>query len=110
VPVSRKKTGAQKGVIQRVKKRGMVVVARSVGLTRGAPKKSRVVIEGHEDHDRSAEHVHRFQANPMGSTGGAHGRKVWQEWPKKKRSTKRSGAGARRDCAAWVPLWAALPE
>src|SRR5580698_6063510 len=40
VPTSRKKTGAQKCVIQRVKKSGTVVVARLVGLT-GRPRKSR---------------------------------------------------------------------
>jgi len=41
VPVSRKKTGAQKWVIQRVKKSGTLVCVKSVGLTPGAPKKSR---------------------------------------------------------------------
>jgi hypothetical protein len=41
VPVSRKNTGAQMCVIQRVKKSGPVVVARSVGLTASEPKKSR---------------------------------------------------------------------
>jgi hypothetical protein len=38
VPVSRKKVGAQKCVIHRVKKSGTVVVAGSVGLTATAPK------------------------------------------------------------------------
>src|SRR5690349_14592057 len=42
VPVSRKKVGAQKWVIQRVKKSGIVVVAGSVGLMPEVPKKSRV--------------------------------------------------------------------
>ena len=42
VPVNRKKTGAQMWVIQRVKKRGAVVLARLVGLAPKVPKKSRV--------------------------------------------------------------------
>ena len=41
VPVSRKKTGAQKWVIQRVKKSATEAVARLVGEP-GTPKKSRV--------------------------------------------------------------------
>lgn len=42
VPVSRKKVGAQKWVIQRVKNSGIVVVAGLVGLMPELPKKSRV--------------------------------------------------------------------
>src|SRR4026207_663132 len=42
VPVSRKKTGAQRWVIHRVKNRGAVVAERLVGLAPNVPKKSRV--------------------------------------------------------------------
>ena len=41
VPVSRKKVGAQRCVIQRVRNSGTVVCARFVGLSPGTPKKSR---------------------------------------------------------------------
>ncbi len=42
VPVSKKNTGAQKYVIQRVRKRPALALERSVGFWPGMPKKSRV--------------------------------------------------------------------
>ncbi len=69
VPVSRKKTGAQKCVIQRVKNSGMVVWAGSVGLKPVLPKKSRVVIERHEDHDYTANDINGFEADAFRRDG-----------------------------------------
>ena len=57
VPVSRKKTGAQKCVIQRVKNSGIVVWDRFGGAEAGLAKEVASVIERHQDHDDAAEDV-----------------------------------------------------
>ena len=66
MPVSRKNTGAQKCVIQRVRNSAAVAV-REVGrvLARDAEEVARVV-ERHQDHDHAAHDVDRFEARASG--------------------------------------------
>ena len=66
MPVSRKKTGAQKCVIHRVKNNGTVVWVGSVGLKAGLSKEVTRMIERHQNHDDAAKEVNRFEAEALG--------------------------------------------
>ena len=70
VPARKTKVGAQKCVIQRVKKSAGVVVAMSVGRVEKLPKKSRVWSSaGSDHHDDPAQEVHGF----VNLAAGGHG-------------------------------------
>ena len=73
MPVSKKKTGAQKCVTQRVKNNGMVVWVGSVGLKAGLAKEVACMIERHQNHDDAANHVNRFEAEAPRGNGFGHG-------------------------------------
>ena len=62
VPVSRKKTGAQKWVIQRVKNSGGAGAGDVGGADARHAEEIARVIERHHDHDRAAHDVDRFDA------------------------------------------------
>ena len=72
VPVSRKKTGAQMLVIQRVKKSATEAVARLVGEPGMAEEVARV-IERHDDHDDAAKEIDRFEAGAFDGDGFGQG-------------------------------------
>ena len=63
MPVSRKKTGAQKCVIQRVKNNGIVVVGGIGGIHAGVAEEIPGMIESHQNHDDPANHIDRFDAD-----------------------------------------------
>jgi hypothetical protein len=60
--VSKKNTGAQKKVIQRVRNKAAEACAKFVGILSGHAEEVAGVIERHDDHDHAAEDVDRFEA------------------------------------------------
>ena len=71
MPVSRKKTGAQKCVIHRVKNSAAVVVAQVRGAVPGIAEEIARVIERHQDHDHAADDVDDSMRVRVTRTGSA---------------------------------------
>ena len=62
MPVSRKNTGAQKCVTQRVKNSGDGRLGQIGGVHARHAEEVAHVVERHQDHDDAAHHVDRFEA------------------------------------------------